>query len=125
MKKINETQAIELINQGFFPKCYVARIMKPIRSKSELEHLQRLASVQPYTLYGFSNAEISRFKNLEDDVISISLDEAIEMLSIGEEVYAKVLGEKEIYNFLSANSLIDFYKKNSINGNSVLFYWKE
>lgn len=124
MKKINEVQAMKLINQGYYPQCVVSRIMKPIRSKAELDQLQRLASVQPYTLYGWSKADILQFQNLPDDAISITLDEALEMLFSGEVISAKVLGEKSVYDFHSPNSLLEFYKKNSSAGLSILFYWK-
>lgn len=124
MKKIDETRAIELIKQGFFPKCIVARNLRPIRSEAELEQLKRLRSVQSYTLCGYSDAEIAKFKNLPDTAISISLNEAIEMIYLEEEVYAKVLGERKTYKFSSANSLLEFYRKNSFSGNSILLFWK-
>lgn len=122
MKKINHNQAIKLIRKGYFPKCCVSRIMKPIRSLAELEQLERLSFVQPYTLYGFSNSEISAFETVSDNVISLSLDEAIKMLYSGKKIHAKVLGEKNTFLFLSANALLEFYKKNFISGNSVSFY---
>lgn len=124
MKKINYNEALSLIERGYFPKCIVARNLKPIRSKVELEHLTRLVSVQSYTLCGFSDAEIKRFNKLPDTAISVSLNEAIEMIYSGEEIYAKVLGEKTIYKFLSTKSLLEFYRKNSISGNNIIFYWK-
>ncbi len=124
MKKIDETRAIELIKQGFFPKCIVSRTLRPIRSEAELEQLKRLVSVQSYTLCGYSDAEIAKFQKLPDNAISISLNEAIEMIYLGEEVYAKVLGERKTYKFSSANSLLEFYRKNLSSGNSILFFWK-
>lgn len=124
MKKITEAQAIKLINEGYYPRCAVARITKPIRSKAELDQLKRLVSVQPYTLYGWSESEISQFKNLPEDSISVSLDEALEMVFSGEVISAKVLGEKCVFNFHSPNALLDFFKKNSSSGLSVLFYWE-
>lgn len=124
MKEINYNEALSLIERGYFPKCIVARNLKPIRSKVELEHLTRLVSVQSYTLCGFSDAEIKRFNKLPDTAISVSLNEAIEMIYSGEEIYAKVLGEKTIYKFLSTKSLLEFYRKNSISGNNIIFYWK-
>lgn len=124
MKKINETQAIKLINEGYYPRCAVARITKPIRSKAELDQLERLVSVQPYTLYGWSESEILQFKNLPENSISVSLDEALEMVFSGEIISAKVLGEKSVYTFNSSNLLLDFYKKNLSNGLSILFYWE-
>ena len=122
MHKITNKEASRLIQKGYFPKCLVARIMKPIRSLTELEQLQRLASVQPYELYGFSNAEISKFNTIPNEAISLTLDEAIEILYSGEEVFAKILGEKNIYNFVSPNLLLEFYKRNLSNGNSIIFY---
>lgn len=124
MKEINYNEALSLIERGYFPKCIVARNLKPIRSKVELEHLTRLVSVQSYTLCGFSDAEIKRFNKLPDTAISVSLNEAIEMIYSGEEIYAKVLGEKTIYKFLSTKSLLEFYRENSISGNNIIFYWK-
>lgn len=124
MKKINEVQALKLINQGYYPQCAISRIRKPIRSKAELDQLQRLVSVQPYTLYGWSESEISQFKNLPEDSISVSLDEALEMVFSGEIISAKVLGEKRVFDFHSPNALLDFFKKNSSSGLSVLFYWE-
>lgn len=124
MKRINEIQAIKLINRGYYPQCAVARILKPIRSKAELDQMQRLASVQPYTLYGWSESEISQFKRLPEDSICVSLDEALELVFSGEEISAKVLGEKTVYNFHFPNTLLEFYKKNSTNGLPILFYWE-
>ena len=122
MKKINHNQAIKLIRKGYFPKCCVSRSMKPIRSIAELDRLERLSSVQPYTLYGFSSSEISAFETTPDNAISLSLDEAIKILYSGGKIHAKVLGEKNTFIFLSANTLLEFYKKNYFSGNIVSFY---
>ena len=124
MRKINQDEALSLIKQGYFPKSLVSRILKPIRSEADLLQLQRLSSVQPYVLYGFSKSEILSFNTLPDDALSISLDEAIELIFDGEEVFAKVIGEKKVYNFLSSSELLEFYRRNFNSGNNVSLYWK-
>ncbi len=70
-----------------------------------------------------TNAEILNFKNIPEEAISLTLDEAIEILYSGEEVFAKILGEKDIYHFVSPNLLLEFYKKNLSNRTSIIFYW--
>mgnify|MGYP003377754244 FL=1 len=125
MRKINHDEALSLIKQGYFPKCSISRILKPIRSEADLLQLQRLSSVQPYVLYGFSKSEILSFNTLPDDALPISLDEAIELIYDGVEVFAKVIGEKKLYSFLSSSEILEFYRRNLNLGNNVSLYWKE
>ena len=125
MKKISYNEALSLLKHGFFPKCEVSRdLLKPVKSEQELKNFSELSSVQKCQFYGYEQNEIENFK-VPDDALELSINEASDLLTEGEAIYARVLGEKNEHNFKDINSFIVFLRKCDINGNNILLYWHE
>ena len=124
MEKITEKRAEELLKQGFFPECEVERdTFIKVKSLSELANLKNLANmgVQSFTLYGFSNQEISSFKKIPADSIEVSFEDAAEVLEIKGDIYGKILGVKETFQIESINDLKSFYVRH--RNDYLLYYW--
>lgn len=123
MKKITVDEAIQLLERGFFPKCQVERdIMRPVRSVRELDLLLSLSAYQQCQFYGFEQKELDRFK-IPDDSISVSVEEAADMLLTKETIYAKtILGKEETLSNMT--SFASFIRKCDVNGDNFLLYWR-
>ena len=125
MKKITIDQARKLLDLGIFPKCEVARdVFRPVKSMQELENFLNLSSCQKCQFYGYDENEIESFK-VPDDAIKMSVEEATDMVALGEKIYARVIGEKNELTFMSLNSFVAFLRKCDINGDSFLLYLRD
>ena len=125
MKKITVAEARKLLELGIHPKCEVSRdVFRPVKSMQELENFLNLSSCQKCQFYGYDENEIKEFK-VPDDAIKMSVEEATDMVALGEKIYARVIGEKNELTFMSLNSFVAFLRKCDINGDSFLLYLRD
>ena len=125
MKKITVAEARKLLELGIYPKCEVSRdVFKSVKSHQELENFLSLSSYQHCQFYGYDENEIKEFK-VPDDAIKMSVEEATDMVALGEKIYARVIGEKNELTFMSLNSFVAFLRKCDINGDSFLLYLRD
>lgn len=95
MQRITKDQAISAIKHGFYVKCEVSRqVFKVIHSLDELEYYQKLANVQGFNLYGFSDEEIASYK-IPDGAFELTVDQAYLLCATKVVVNGLVMGEKE------------------------------
>ena len=124
MKKISADEARKLLKQGLFPKCEVSRdSLKPVKSEQELQNFLKLSTVQKCQFYGYEQNEIEIFK-VPDDALELSIDDSTDMLTSGETIYARVIGENE-QSFNNLNSFVAFLRKCNINGDNFLLYLRD
>lgn len=125
MKKITVAEARKLLELGIYPKCEVSRdVFKSVKSHQELENFLSLSSYQHCQFYGYDENEIKEFK-VPDDAIKMSVEEATDMVALGEKIYARVIGEKNEFTFMNLNSFVAFLRKCDINGDSFLLYLRD
>ena len=85
MKKITESRAITLINQGIYPKCLVSRdLYEPVKSLKQLEHFKDLGMKK---IQGFELFEDTPPVLLNDNAMNLNIDEAFELLSSKETIH--------------------------------------
>ncbi len=124
MKKITVNEALGQLKHGFFPKCEVSRdSLKPVKSEQELQNFLKLSTVQKCQFYGYEQNEIENFK-VPDDALELSIDDSTDMLTSGEIIYARVIGENE-QSFNNLNSFVAFLRKCNINGDNFLLYSRD
>ena len=123
MKKITVDEAKKLLEHGIFPKCQVARdLIKPVKSVRELNNYIKLSAYQQCQFYGYNQKELDEFK-APDDSITLSVDEATDMLLTNELIYARTIsGEEE--SFSNMTSFVSFIRKCDVNGDNFLLYWR-
>ena len=121
MQKINKKQAISYIEHGFYVKCEVGRqVFKVIHSLDELEYYQKLSNVQGFTLYGFSDEEISNFRVL-DGATKLTVDEAYLLCATKVAVNSLVMGEKE-YTLCNLQDFKNFLGRCKMDNIPFLLY---
>lgn len=124
MKKITVNEALSQLKHGFFPKCEISRdLLKPVKSEQELQNFLNLSSVQKCQFYGYEKKDIKNFK-VPDGGLEVSVNEATDMLTSGETIYARVIGENE-RSFMDLNSFVTFLRKCNINGDNFLLYLRD
>ena len=124
MKKISANEAQKLLKQGLFPKCEVSRdVFKTVKSEQDIENLLNLSSLQKCQFYGYDEKEIEEFK-VPDNCLSISTNEATDMVADGKTVFARIIGENE-QSFSNLKSFSRFLNRCRINGENLLLYWHE
>lgn len=124
MQKITKEEALDLLREGIFPKCEIARdLMKPVKSEQELENLLLLSSTQKCQFYGYSKKDVKEF-TVPTDALYISVNKASDMLVSNEKIYARKIGENE-QMFSELKSFVSFLRQCEINGDSFLLYWYE
>ena len=124
MKKITVNEALSQLKHGFFPKCEISRdLLKPVKSEQELQNFLKLSTVQKCQFYGYEKKDIKNFK-VPDGGLEVSVNEATDMLTSGETIYARVIGENE-RSFMDLNSFVAFLRKCNINGDNFLLYLRD
>ena len=124
MKKITVNEALSQLKHGFFPKCEISRdLLKPVKSEQELQNFFKLSTVQKCQFYGYEKKDIKNFK-VPDGGLEVSINEATDMLTSGETIYARVIGENE-RSFMDLNSFVTFLRKCNINGDNFLLYLRD
>lgn len=120
MRKITESQAIKLINQGIYPKCLVSReVFEPVKSLGQLDHLKSLGmkKVQSFELF-----EDTQPVSLNKNAMTLDIDEAFELLSSKETIHC-VRHETDT-EITTINELKQFINSCNIRGDKFLLYWK-
>lgn len=124
MKRISVNEALSQLKHGLFPKCKISRdLLKPVKSEQELQNFLKLSTVQKCQFYGYEQNEIENFK-VPDDALELSIDDSTDMLTSGEIIYARVIGENE-QSFNNLNSFVAFLRKCNINGDNFLLYLRD
>lgn len=128
MKKISKAEAVRLLNLGIFPKCMVSREhLVPVRSLSDLNHLEGLSEVQSFVLYGYEKEELESFV-IPDNALLLDINEATNLIignNADDYTIMKIIGKEEI-KFSSPNQLqefIDLYRECVKKGTPFLLYW--
>lgn len=130
MKKIRKSEAIHLIRIGIYPQCEVARDeYVPIKSFSDFDRLERLSTVQGFTLWGYEDAEIEAFK-IPEDALPVTKEEAYDFIisnNPNDCIIMKVIGAEDTV-FSHKYQMRDFenlWKKCERLGVPYLLYWCE
>lgn len=120
MKKITESRAIALINQGIYPKCLVSRdLYQPVKSLKQLEHFKDLGMKK---IQGFELFEDAPPVLLNDNAMNINIDEAFELLSSKETIHC-VRNEIDT-EITTINELRNVINSCNVRGDKFLLYWK-
>ena len=120
MRKITESRAIALINQGIYPKCLVSRdVFEPVKSLEQLKHFKSLEmkNVQRFELFEDTQPVL-----LNDNAMSINIDEAFELLSSKETIHC-IRNETDT-EITTINELRNIINSCNVRGDKFLLYWK-
>lgn len=123
MKKISSNEALNLISQGIFPKCQVARdVFEPVKSEQDLKNLLSLSSSQMCQFYGYEEKDIEDFK-VPSKGVPISVDDATDIVVSGKRIHARAIGESE-QSFSDLEHFVVFLRQCDIEGKNFLL-WHE
>ncbi len=123
-KELNYEQAVKLLTQGKAVECQLSSRIddkEVVHNPERLEYLHNLSKegMQECIIYSIQqeNTKVS------EKAITISFDEAYNMVYSGEKVYYKEDGEEQ--EITTTNELIKIRRRFDLKGKNLVLYWHE
>ena len=119
MKKITVEQAYKLLEDGKPVKAKISsRDVVVVKTTEKLRTFAKLKEEKVQELELFE----MKAKDLPENCIEISLDDAIDLLSKGENIYGRREDDEDL-QLTSQNALIQYYRSAVLRGEPVM-YWQ-